>query len=93
MNRWSRLATVLLIAVALCTPSVFATSPSAAVPYWSGSVASVPAESFARFWSFLTSLWAKNGCEVDPSGRCLPRPSQAAADNGCSADPSGRCGK
>lgn len=97
MNRLSRLGIVLMIAAPLATPSAFANSPSAAIP----------------FWSFLTSLWAKNGCQVDPdgrcapgltsvlpgrkngcqvdpNGRCLPHPSHAA-DNGCSADPNGRC--
>jgi hypothetical protein len=90
MNRLSRLGTVLLIVVPLATPSAFANSPSAAVPFWSGIVATGPAESCARFWSFLTSLWAKNGCQVDPNGRCLPGP-RHAANNGCSADPDGRC--
>ncbi|MGH7483976.1 MAG: hypothetical protein ACREMY_00045 [bacterium] len=89
MNRWSRLAFVLLIAAALATPSAFASSLSVAFPRASGS-ASVVEERFAGFWSFLTRLWAKNGCEVDPNGRCLPASPQAA-DNGCSADPNGRC--
>ncbi|HEV7503848.1 MAG TPA: hypothetical protein VGS07_02950 [Thermoanaerobaculia bacterium] len=93
MNRLSRLGIVLLIAVTLATPSAFANSPSAAVPFWSSIVDTVPAESCARFWSFLTSLWAKNGCEVDPNGRCLPGLTSvpAGGKNGCQVDPSGRC--
>jgi hypothetical protein len=89
MNRLSRLAIVLLIAMALTSPSAFANSPSAAVTQWSGVVASVPTERFAGFWSFLPSLWAKNGCEVDPNGRCLSV--RIGGDNGCQVDPDGRC--
>ncbi|HKI02636.1 MAG TPA: hypothetical protein VKK31_11710 [Thermoanaerobaculia bacterium] len=42
-------------------------------------------EPFARLWSFLTRVWAKEGCRIDPSGRCLDD------KNGCSVDPNGRC--
>lgn len=48
-------------------------------------------EVLARVWSFLASSAGDNGCEADPSGRCLPRQSAtAASDNGCEADPDGR---
>jgi|1186.fasta_scaffold315009_1 hypothetical protein len=90
MNRWSRLVFALLIAVALAVPSAFASSLSAAFPRLSVITFSVSEERFAGFWSLLTSLGAKNGCQVDPNGICLPRSSHAA-DNGCSADPNGIC--
>ena len=38
----------------------------------------------------LVSVWEKNGCLIDPNGRCLTSP-QKSADNGCSLDPYGRC--
>lgn len=47
-------------------------------------------EFLARAWTHLTSVWAANGCLIDPSGRCQPS-STAEADNGCGLDPSGRC--
>lgn len=40
---------------------------------------------FDRVWRLLAQPWRKNGCELDPDGRCL------TAKNGCSVDPSGRC--
>ncbi|HVG07426.1 MAG TPA: hypothetical protein VNM67_06955 [Thermoanaerobaculia bacterium] len=51
----------------------------------------------SRAWSFLTSLWSKTGCQIDPSGRCasstapLPPPT-GPSDIGCNIDPNGRCG-
>lgn len=26
----------------------------------------------AWLWAFLARAWAKNGCHVDPNGRCAP---------------------
>ena len=57
-------------------------------------VSSSAAAPLTSLWSWLISLWEKNGCMIDPSGRCLPSvaPAQpASADNGCSIDPGGRC--
>jgi len=51
-----------------------------------------------RLMSWLTGgVWEKNGCMIDPDGRCLsgtgaaPAP-PAGPDNGCGIDPGGRCG-
>jgi hypothetical protein len=44
----------------------------------------------AWLWTFLARVWAKNGCHVDPNGRCLDG-LQAPAENGCRVDPNGRC--
>jgi len=51
----------------------------------------------ARLWSWLTAVWEKNGCMIDPNGRCLPGTGAAPAppagtDNGCALDTHGRCG-
>lgn len=48
----------------------------------------------SSLWSWLTNFWAKNGCMIDPGGRCLPSAEAtqpALTDNGCGLDPSGRC--
>jgi hypothetical protein len=49
-----------------------------------------------RLWSWLAHVWAKNGCMIDPGGRCLPgtstAPVPAGSENGCGIDPGGRCG-
>jgi hypothetical protein len=47
-------------------------------------------------WAFLSSFWTgsltKEGCGMDPYGRCNPgQPQQPQTEAGCGADPSGRC--
>jgi hypothetical protein len=46
-----------------------------------------------RAWNLLTALWDKEGCGIDPDGRCIaPAPVvPAQADTGCGIDPNGRC--
>ena len=60
------------------------------------------ASSLAAPSSLLDSIWAllvsphhtvpiaKEGCGMDPNGRCVPAPTPQAKE-GCGADPSGRC--
>ena len=49
---------------------------------------------FAQVWDFLTEVWVGSGCDIDPDGRCAPRPSPTAEiDSGCDIDPSGRCNR
>ena len=39
-------------------------------------------------WSWMTGGWMKEGCNIDPSGRCVtPVPTK----EGCNIDPFGRC--
>jgi hypothetical protein len=45
-------------------------------------------EIFSRIWSFLGRAGSKEGCHIDPWGRCTP-PSQPK--EGCNIDPWGRC--
>ncbi|HEX9941464.1 MAG TPA: hypothetical protein VGG03_05570 [Thermoanaerobaculia bacterium] len=44
-------------------------------------------------WSAWTSVWVKNGCQVDPFGRCLKAATSTAGStkNGCQVDPNGHC--
>ena len=50
-------------------------------------VSTAPSGFFDSFWTLFSSLWdTKAGCEMDPSGRCLPEPKI-----GCGMDPSGQC--
>ena len=44
---------------------------------------------FLQVWSLVESLWSDEGCNIDPSGRCVPVP--ASLDTGCNIDPSGQC--
>ena len=63
------------------------------------AVGSQPADSaakgiLAQVWDFLTGVWARSGCTIDPDGRCVPRPSPTTEiDSGCDIDPSGRCNR
>jgi len=45
---------------------------------------------FSQVWGFLSGLWSKNGCWIDPSGHCIPE-TTAPGDNGCILDPNGTC--
>ncbi len=40
-------------------------------------------------WSLLERVWEKEGCSIDPFGRCLREP--VTPKIGCSIDPFGRC--
>ena len=56
--------------------------------------ASATAAPLTHIRSWFLSLWEKNGCAIDPWGRCQPSSvtvPQPSADNGCSVDPGGRC--
>jgi hypothetical protein len=78
------------------------TAPWASAGPWHGS-SGHPAMSsdgivipdfLSRAWSLLTGIWTKEGCNIDPNGRCLPSlviSPENSADTGCQIDPGGRC--
>lgn len=45
----------------------------------------------ASLWGWLSHVWAKNGCMIDPNGRCSLGTVPSGADNGCGIDPHGGC--
>ena len=72
--------------------AVFATAwPSSAAGAQRQSIRPVQAgewavpEVFNRLWSFLGGVDVKDGCHIDPFGRC------ATGADGCHIDPNGRC--
>ena len=84
MPRSSRRVFILLLVTALAATAARAQSPTDNLQPLR------PADLFVRLWSLLAQPWSKNGCELDPSGRCLPLGSgPTAADNGCEVDPNG----
>lgn len=109
MTSSSRKASVVLVALLLAATAVSAEPRPGVRPRPARTVASNPLESFSGFWSVLVSFWTKNGCEIDPNGRCLPTKNGGQADpdgrclsgqcptmildNGCQMDPDGRCAK
>jgi hypothetical protein len=83
---------LLLLLVALATApwaSAAAQSRPAAIS------ASAPFDLFSAGWRFLTSLWSKEGCRIDPDGRCMPQAAQPLpvprTGEGCRIDPNGAC--
>lgn len=82
--------TVLLLLVAVLA------APWASAAAQSGPAAtSAPAslDLFSTSWRFLTHLWSKEGCRIDPNGRCLPQSAQPrpVPRTGCHIDPNGTC--
>lgn len=47
-------------------------------------------EAVAWLWSFVARRWSKEGCRIDPNGRCVSD-SLESTDNGCRIDPDGHC--
>jgi hypothetical protein len=98
MPRPFRRTTILLLLIALfATPLVSAAGPRAAE-----SARPVQAlepgqiDLLNRLWNTLRGLWSKEGCHIDPDGRCLTSPSPQppptfTTDTGCHIDPDGRC--
>lgn len=53
---------------------------------------SVVPEFFNRLWSLLRRDEGKDGCHIDPHGRCTPAPPpEHQRKDGCRIDPLGRC--
>lgn len=45
-----------------------------------------------RFWNFLRGGEGKDGCHIDPHGRCTTAQSpETQRKDGCHIDPDGRC--
>lgn len=89
MNRLPRLPRMVLVlplAAILATPAVLAAPHLLRRP-----TAASPTDLLTGLWSFLASAWSKNGCNVDPNGRCLPAVHSYSIENGCHVDPDGRC--
>ena len=94
-RRLLRTFAVLVVSLALTTPLCEAASRGRASR-------NSPAFTHLRIWEWVTSLWAKVGCSLDPGGLCAtnptsqplaPVPSGSSAEAGCSIDPGGRtCG-
>jgi hypothetical protein len=82
-----RMVTVLALIAILGMPLTSLAAPRS-VSGRSETRSVVPAP-FAWLWSFLGRAWTKEGCHIDPYGRCLTSPQ--TTDAGCSIDPYGRC--
>jgi hypothetical protein len=43
----------------------------------------------SQAWSFLTGGWSKEGCHIDPNGRCVTTAAPLPTKEGCHIDPDG----
>lgn len=89
MPRFRRLS-VLVLALVLAS-SLAAAAPRR--PAWKPPAASASAETVvARLWEWLTAVWTKAGCILDPNGGCTnsagsaPSP-EGRGEAGCGIDP------
>jgi hypothetical protein len=85
---------VLVLGLALSLPGPATASPHRE-PARREAARRPPLDLSGRLWSFLTSFWAEEGCDIDPNGRCAATRSTSGVtgqtDTGCDIDPNGRC--
>ena len=90
-----RLIVVLALCAFLGAPATSLAGPrSVAARFSEDRTVNVPL--LSRLWNAVVSVWEKEGCSIDPYGRCAPKSqatpdSQNLSDAGCSIDPYGRC--
>ncbi len=83
---------LLLLAAVLLTPWPSAASPRSISPRPPHALESDVPELFSRVWSLLRNAGSKEGCHLDPDGRCNASQAQPpSAKEGCKLDPNGRC--
>jgi hypothetical protein len=83
-----RLVVVLALSALLGLPATSMAGPrSAARHSRPHTAARAP---LSRLWNALVSVWEKEGCHIDPYGRCITV-SRPLTDEGCSASPNGGC--
>jgi hypothetical protein len=85
-----RRITIVLLLTILAAPWSSAALPRAA------SACPIPAVGLPSlldgFWRFVRIVWTKEGCHIDPDGRCTPDPApQPTQKEGCHIDPNGQC--
>lgn len=78
---------LLLLAALLAAPWASAAGPQIESPRATQAVSPDDAFDLSRFWRLLKSAWTKEGCNIDPNGRCVTQ----KVDTGCNIDPNGRC--
>lgn len=84
----------LLLLSTLAATSWAAAGPRRESPRADETALSLVFDFVSRAWSRLTGIQTKEGCDIDPNGRCLTGATPApppAADEGCGIDPDGRC--
>ena len=78
---FGRIAFLVVLAVLLAAPWSAAEGPRAG--------GDTSPRILDQAWSWLSILWSKIGCGIDPSGLC--QPAKENLEIGCGIDPVGRC--
>jgi hypothetical protein len=79
---------LLAVLVLLIAPWASAAPRPGSTPPASTSVGIGIPDVLSLAWRFITGGWMKEGCQLDPGGRCVtPLPTK----EGCHIDPSGYC--
>jgi hypothetical protein len=92
-----RLAALVLVLSILTTPGTWAARPAAKVIGPAKAAEPASATFLGRAWNLLAVIWAREGCNIDPNGRCVPHPptepvvTPLTGESGCNIDPDGRC--
>ena len=90
-----RTAAVLVFCGVLASPLATAAAPRpGGEPFTVRLAAQDAGDLFGWLKGALASLWSKNGCELDPNGRCLKDGCEVdpfGVKAGCQVDPDGRC--
>ena len=85
---------LLLVAVLLIAPwASAAPRPGSVHPASLSGELGIP-DFLNQVWKLFAGAWTKEGCNIDPSGRCGSTPvapSPLPTKEGCHIDPSGRC--
>lgn len=88
-----RLALILAVGLVLLAPWAAVAQPrNSELRSRTGRSLSVSADLLAQAWTFVSRLWEKGGCLIDPDGSkggCGIDPS--GRDGGCGIDPDGSC--
>jgi hypothetical protein len=84
----------LLLAALVAVPAASSAAPRHKGRQETRTAAAAPAPLalLERLWSTLTSVWAEEGCHIDPDGRCAPSQGSgltAPANPGCQSSPGG----
>jgi hypothetical protein len=89
VTRARRRLTAVALVAALAVPAAWGRPPHRSGLASSPGLASVLLSFFGSWGRLaLPGAWLKEGCKVDPFGRCLP---SVMTNDGCKLDPFGRC--
>jgi hypothetical protein len=87
-----RLAVLLFLITLLAAPWTASAAGPRAERHSRSAKAEPVSTILSRAWTLLAEIWSKEGCGIDPSGRCIPTPAPTShSDIGCGIDLNGRC--